>query len=67
MKNVKKRNRLEIARKIISNVKREMQKPRLTESVRIEGRGQSARVVEEAEKVFAPPYAVSVAKDHRPG
>jgi hypothetical protein len=44
---MKKRNRLEIAKKIISNVKREMQKPRLTESVRNDERGQAARAVEE--------------------
>ena len=43
---MKKRSRLELARKIISNVKKEMQKPRLTESVRNDLRGQ-ARAVEE--------------------
>ena len=34
----KKKNRLEIARKIISSVKTEMKKPRLAESVRNGGR-----------------------------
>jgi hypothetical protein len=43
----KKKNRIEIARKIISSVKREMQKPRLTESVRNGGREQAVPVVEE--------------------
>jgi hypothetical protein len=43
----KKRNRIEIARKIISSVKREMEKPRLTESVRNGGRDQAAPVVED--------------------
>jgi len=42
-----KKNRLEIARKIISSVKREMQRPRLTESVRNGGRDQAAPVVED--------------------
>jgi hypothetical protein len=32
---MKKNDRIEIARRIISSVKREMQKPRLTESVRV--------------------------------
>jgi hypothetical protein len=44
----KKGNRLEIARKIISNVKREMQKPRLTESVRRDEIGRATPVVEES-------------------
>jgi hypothetical protein len=44
---MKKRSRRELARKIISNVKKEMQKPRLTESVRNDLRGQAARAVEE--------------------
>jgi hypothetical protein len=43
----KKKNRLEIARKIISDVTREMQKPRLTESVRNDRRYQVALVVKE--------------------
>jgi hypothetical protein len=43
----KKKNRLEIARKIISDVTREMQKPRLTESVRNDERYQAALVVKE--------------------
>jgi hypothetical protein len=43
---MKKKNRIEIAKKIISSVKREMQKPRLTESVRNE-RDQAAPVLEE--------------------
>jgi hypothetical protein len=42
---MKKKNRIEIAKKIISSVKREMQKPRLTESVRNDGRDQAAAVV----------------------
>jgi hypothetical protein len=41
----KKTNRIEIARKIIASVKREMQKPRLTDSVR-NGRDQAGPVVE---------------------
>jgi hypothetical protein len=41
---MKKKSRIEIARNIISNVKREMQKPRLTESVRNE-RDQATPVV----------------------
>jgi hypothetical protein len=41
-----KKNRIELAKKIISSVKREMQKPRLTESVRNE-RDEAAPVVEE--------------------
>jgi hypothetical protein len=41
----KKKNRLEIASRIISSVKREMQRPRLTESVRNGGRDQAAPVV----------------------
>ncbi len=44
---MKKRSRLDLARKIISNVKKEMQKPRLTESVRNDLRGQAAPIVEE--------------------
>jgi hypothetical protein len=43
----KKKNRLEIARTIISDVTREMQKPRLTESVRNDRRYQVALVVKE--------------------
>jgi len=39
-------NRTEIAGKIISSVKSEMRKPRLTESVRNDERGQVAPVVE---------------------
>ncbi len=42
----KKRNRLEIAKKIISNVKREMQKPRLTASVRNDEKGEVSPIVE---------------------
>ena len=42
---MKKKNRIEIARKIISSVKREMQKPRLAESVRIDRRDQAAAPV----------------------
>jgi hypothetical protein len=44
---MKKKNRVEIAKKIISSVKREMQKPRLTESVRSDKRDQAAPMVEE--------------------
>jgi hypothetical protein len=43
----KKKNRIEIDRKIISSVKTEMQKPRLAESVRNGGRNQLGPVVEE--------------------
>jgi hypothetical protein len=39
--------RLEIARKIISDVNREMQKPRLTASVRNDGRYKAAPVAKE--------------------
>jgi hypothetical protein len=39
------KNRLEIARKIISDVKREMQKPRLTESVRRDERYQAKNLL----------------------
>lgn len=38
---MKKKNRIEIEKKIISSVKREMQKPRLAESVRSDKRDQS--------------------------
>jgi hypothetical protein len=41
------KNRLEIARKIISDVNREMQKPRLTASVRNDGRYKAAPVAKE--------------------
>jgi len=41
---MKKKNRLDIARKIISDVNREMQKPRLTESVRNYGRSPASPV-----------------------
>lgn len=41
-----KKNRIEIAKKIIASVKREMQKPRLTESARNE-RDEAAPVAEE--------------------
>ena len=44
MMTMKKKSRIQIAKNIISNVKREMQKPRLTESVRNE-RDQAAPVV----------------------
>jgi hypothetical protein len=44
---MKKKTRLEIEKKIISSVKREMQKPRLAESVRSDKRDQAARVGEE--------------------
>ena len=47
MKKKNRKNRLEIARKIISDIKREMQKPRLTESVRNDVRYQAAPVVKE--------------------
>jgi hypothetical protein len=39
----KKEDRIELARKIISSVKREMQRPRLTESVRRSEEKQAAR------------------------
>jgi len=39
---MKKKSRIEIAREIISSVKREMDKPRLTESVRKGFRAQAA-------------------------
>jgi len=45
-----KKHRIEIAKKIISSVKREMQKPRLTESVRNE-RDQALR---SSKKACAP-------------
>ena len=45
-----KKNRIELAKKIISSVKREMQKPRLTESARNE-RDEAARVAEEGVRV----------------
>jgi hypothetical protein len=38
----KKQERIELARKIISSVKREMEKPRLTESVRRSEEKQAA-------------------------
>jgi len=44
---MKKKDRLEIARRIISEVNREMQKPRLTESVRNGGRDWAKPVVKE--------------------
>ena len=43
----KKKNRIEIAKKIISSVKKEMQKPRLTESVRNDARDHAAAPVAE--------------------
>jgi hypothetical protein len=39
----KKQDRIELARKIISSVKREMQRPRLTESVRRSEEKQAAK------------------------
>ena len=42
----KKKNRLEIASEIISDVKREMEKPRLTESVRSAERDLVAPIIE---------------------
>jgi hypothetical protein len=42
----KKKNRMKLAKKIISSVKREMQKPRLAESVRSDKRDQAAPVRE---------------------
>ncbi len=41
-----KKDRIEIARKIIASVKKEMQMPRLTESVRTDGERQAASIVE---------------------
>jgi hypothetical protein len=43
----KKKNPIETARTTISSIKREMQKPRLTESVRNDGIDQAAPVAEE--------------------
>ena len=43
---MKKKSRIEIAREIISRVKREMDQPRLTESVRNGLRARSALAVE---------------------
>ena len=43
---MKKKSRIEIERKIVSRVKREMDKPRLTESVRNGFSAQAAPVVE---------------------
>jgi hypothetical protein len=51
---MKKKTRIEIEKKIISSVKREMERPRLTESVRNDGRDQAAVVV-----VVADPRAHS--------
>jgi hypothetical protein len=42
---MKKKSRIEIAREIISRVRREMDQPRLTESVRNGFSAQAARVV----------------------
>jgi hypothetical protein len=42
----KKQDRIELARKIISNVRREMQRPRLTESVRRSGEEKVTSFVE---------------------
>jgi hypothetical protein len=42
---MKKRNRMKIENKIISSVKKEMEKPRLTESVRNDGIDQAAQAV----------------------
>jgi hypothetical protein len=41
-----KKDRIEIARKIIASVKKEMQMPRLTESVRTDGERRAAAIVE---------------------
>jgi hypothetical protein len=43
---MEKKNRIEMAREIIASVKREMQRPRLTESVRNGLNGQGAPPVE---------------------
>jgi hypothetical protein len=43
---MKKKSRIEIAREIVSSVKREMDKPRLTESVRNELSAQAAQSAE---------------------
>jgi hypothetical protein len=51
---MKKKTRIDIEKKIISSVKREMERPRLTESVRNDGRDQAAVVV-----VVADPRAHS--------
>jgi hypothetical protein len=52
---MKKKSRIEIERKIVSRVKREMDQPRLTESVR---NGFSARATPTAEKPAARPARV---------
>lgn len=44
----KKKTRLELAREILSNVKKEMEKPRLTESVRSGSRDQAKPVIDNA-------------------
>jgi hypothetical protein len=50
---IKKRENLkDPARTTIASVKREMQKPRLTESVRNDGKDQAAPVVEELQLVL---------------
>ena len=41
----KKKAQIEIGKRIISSVKKEMQKPRLAESVRNDGRDQAAPIV----------------------
>ena len=43
---MKKKSRIEIERKIVSRVKREMDQPRLTESVRNDFNAQAAPAVE---------------------
>jgi hypothetical protein len=43
---VKKRSRIEIAREIVASLKKEMQKPRLTESVRNDLGARAAQTVE---------------------
>jgi hypothetical protein len=45
---MKKKSRIEIERKIVTRVKREMDKPRLTESVRNGFSAQAALVVEKS-------------------
>jgi hypothetical protein len=49
---MKKESRIKVERKIVSRVKREMDQPRLTESVR---NGFSAQAAPAAEKPTAPP------------
>jgi len=55
---MKKKSRIEIERKIVSRVKREMDKPRLTESVRNGFGAQAAPAIEKLEARY--PFCASV-------